>query len=116
MLLQESIHLFLQFRGQGVTAREDALQEAEVHPIQGIGAEQRLKQGGHAGDQVGFLLFQNFRIGFYVKLGHQNTSGPPDEGGVNANAQAEAMENGHDRQHLHPRHGGVAGGGNGLQA
>ena len=113
---QESVHFLLQFRGQGITAAENALQEAEVGLFQLVRPEQGFKQGGHAGDQLGLVLQQGVGVNADGELGHQNTGRAADEGGVDADAQTKTVEHGHDGQHLHTGHTAETGSGNGLQA
>ena len=114
---QEGIHLLLQLRGEAVAAGEDALQEAQIRLLQILRPQQRLEQGGHAGDQVGLLLHENIGVGLHAELGHQDAGAAGDEGRVDADAQAEAVEHGHDGEHLHAGNllHAEAGGGDGLQ-
>ena len=115
--LQEGVHLPLQLRGQAVAAGEDALQEAQVRPLQLVRPQQGFEQGGHAGDQIGLLLQQNFGVGVHIELGHQNAGAARHQRRVDADAQAEAVEHGHDGEHLHVGDlvHGKAGGGDGLK-
>ena len=117
VLPQESVHLLLQLRAQAVAAGEDALQEAQVRPLQVLRPQQRLKEGRHAGDQVGLLLHKGLGVDLDVELGDEDAGAAGHQGGVNADAQAEAMEHRHDGKHLHIGDllHGEAGGGNGLQ-
>ena len=114
---KECIHLLLELGAQAVAAGEDALEEAQVHALQLGSPEQGLEQGGHAGDQVGLLLHQHIGVGIHAELGHQDAGGAANQGGVDADAQTEAMEHGHHGEHLHPGDflHGEAGGGDGLQ-
>ena len=107
---QECIHLVLELNGQGVAAGEYALQLAKVQIPCLFQPQQRLIQGGDAGDIVGLMLFQQLGIAFRRKLRHQNTGGTVDEYRVDADAQTKAVENGHDGQHLVPLYQAVARG------
>ena len=115
MLLQEGIHLLFQLLGQTVAAGENALQEAQILPLQILGPQQRFKKGGDTGDDVGLLLDEGFGVGFDAELRNQDAGGTADESGVDADAQTEAVEYGHNGEHFHPRHAAEAGGGDGLQ-
>ena len=115
VFFQEGIHLLFQLLGQTVAAGEDALQEAQVLTPQVLCPEQCFKERGDAGDDVGLFLDQGLGVGFDVELGNEDAGGTTDESSVDADAQTEAMENRHDREHFHPHDTSKAGGGDGLQ-
>ena len=91
------------------------LRKLRVGSLQIVGPEQRLKEGGHAGDDVGLFLLEQLGVGLHVELGHQNAAGAAHQGRVDADAQTEAVEDRHDREHFQAVDGGEAAGGNGLQ-
>ena len=62
------------------------------------------------------MLEEGVGVDLHGKLGHQNAGGAADEGGVDADAETEAVEYRHDGQHLHAVYASEAGGGDGLQA
>ena len=117
MFVEEGVHLLFQLRGQAVAAGEDAPEEAEIRVFQVLRPEQGLEQGGHTGNQVGLLLHQGMRIGLHIELGNEHAGAPGNQRGMDADAQAEAVEHGHDGEHLHIGDflHGEAGGGDGLK-
>lgn len=62
VLLQESIYLLLQFRGQAVAAGENTLQEAQVRILQAVRPQKSFKQRRHAGNQLRLLLDEDVGI------------------------------------------------------
>ena len=114
--LEEVVDLLLELNRQAVAAAEHALEAAEVRAFQLVRAQQRLKERRNAGDDVGLLLDEKLCIRRDVELRHQNAARAANQRGVNADAQTEAVEHGHDGEHLEPVDGGKTGRGNGLQA
>ena len=105
---QELVDLLLELDGHAVAAGEDALQAAEVGVFELFGAQKGLKQGRDAGDDVRLLLDEQVGVGIDVELRDEDAARAADEGGMDADAEAEAVEHGHDGEHLQPA-GGTAG-------
>ena len=97
---QELIEPLFEFDGKAVAAREHTLEEAEIRPIHGGDAQQRLVQGGNAGDEVALVLEDKLGVALGGEAGHQHAAPALRKHGMDGNAQAEAMEHGHDCQHL----------------
>ena len=114
--LEEIVDLFLQLDGHAVAAGEHALEAAEIRVFELFSPQQRLKQRRDAGDDIGLLLDEKLCVGVDIELRDEDAACAADEGGVDADAEAEAMEHGHDGEHLHAVDGREARGGNGLEA
>ena len=78
-------------------------------------AQQRLKERGHAVDEVRMLFLQQLGIALDGEGGHKNAARAADKGGVDADAETEAVEDRHDREHFQPLEAGIATGRKGLQ-
>ena len=114
--LEEIVDLFLQLDGHTVTAGEHALEAAEVCVFKLFCAQQRLKQRRDAGDDIGLLFDEQLGVGIDVELRNKDAARAANQGGMDADAEAEAVEHGHDGEHLQPVDGREAGGSDGLQA
>jgi len=114
--VQKIVHLFLELDREAVAAAEHALQAAEIGVLQFFRAQQRLEERRHAGDDVGLLFDEQVRVGLDVEARDENAARAADERGMDADAESEAVEHGHDGEHLEPRDGGEAAGRDGLQA
>ena len=101
--LEEIVDLFLQLDRHAVAAAEHALEAAEVCVFKLVRAQQRLKQRRDAGDDVGLLLDEQLGIGIDVELRDKDAACAANQGGMDADAETEAVEHGHDGEHLHAR-------------
>ena len=112
---QEGVDLVLQLHGQGVAAGEYAHEERHVELFQPGRAQQSLEQRRHAGDEVRVLFAQQVGIGPDVEIRHEDAAGSADERRVDADAEAEAVEHGHDGEHRAAADAFIAAGCDGLQ-
>ena len=115
MRAQEGVDLVLQLHGQGVAAGEYAHEERHVELFQPGRAQQSLEQRRHAGDEVRVLFAQQVGIGPDVEIRHEDAAGSADERRVDADAEAEAVEHGHDGEHRAAADAFIAAGCDGLQ-
>ena len=113
---QESVDLLFQLDGEAVAAAEDTLEAGEVGVFEFVGTEQRLEERRHAGDDVRLLFDEQVGIGVDVELRDKDAACAADEGRMDADAKAEAMEDRHDGEHLHAVDRREAGGRDGLKA
>ena len=100
VILQEGVDALLQLHRQGIAAGEHALQAGEVQIVQAVQTQERLVQRGYACNEVRLVLAQQLRIGLGREARHQHAAAAVDQHGVDAHAQAEAVEHGHDGEHL----------------
>ena len=100
VILQEGVDALLQLDRQGIAAGEHALETTQIQIVQAVQTQQRLVQRGHAGNEVRLVLAQQLRVGLGREARHQHAAAAVDQHGVDAHAQAEAVEHGHDGQHL----------------
>ena len=100
VVIEELVELFLQFHRQGVSAREHALQTAEISAIHRGQAQQRLVQGGNTGNEIAAMLDDQLGIAFGGKAGHQNAPPALGQHGMDADTQTETVEQGHGGQHF----------------
>ena len=114
--LQEFINLLFQLDGKAVAAAEHALEAAEVGIFQLLRAQQRFKQRRDARNDVRLLFDEQIGVGLDVELRDEDAARAANQGGVDADAEAEAVEHRHDGEHLHAVDGCKAGGRDGLEA
>ena len=100
VVVEELVKALLQLNGQTVTAGEHTLQAAEVGPLDLLDPQQRLEQGGDAGDEIGLVLLDELGVALRGEAGDQDAVAAVGHHGVDGHAQSEAVEHGHDGQHL----------------
>ena len=100
VIKEELVEPLLQFHGQAVAAGVDALQANEIRVFHFGQPQQRLIQGGDAGNQVAAVLHQHLGIAARGEPGHQDAAAAADQHGVDGHAQTEAMEHRHHCQHF----------------
>ena len=100
MVVEELVKALLQLNGQTVTAGEHTLQAAEVGAFNLLDPQQRLEQGGDAGDEIGLVLLDELGVALRGEAGDQDAVAAVGHHGVDGHAQSEAVEHGHDGQHL----------------
>ena len=110
VLPEEGIHLVFQLHAQGVAAGENTPQAAQIQLLGILHPKQCLVQRGNAGNAVGLVFAEHLAVGLDTELGHQNHPNAPVEHGVDADTQAEAVENGHDGKAAEARLDTVTGG------
>ena len=100
VVIEELVELLLELNGEAVAAGEDALQAAEVRAVHAGQAQQGLVEGGDAGDEVALVLGDELGVALGGEAGHQDAAPALGEHGVDAHAQAEAVEERHGGEHL----------------
>ena len=98
--VEEFIQLLLQLDRQAVAAGEHALERAEVRALHARQAQQRLVERGHARDEVAVILGDELRVALGGKARHEDAAPALREHGVDAHAEAEAVEQRHGGEHL----------------
>ena len=96
---QELVKPLFQLDGKAVAAGEHALEEAQISALHRGQTQQGFVQGGYAGNKVAPVLQQQLGIALRGKAGHQHTPSALRKHRMNGNAQSEAVEHRHDRQH-----------------
>lgn len=114
VLRQKPVDAALQLDGERIAAAENALQEGEPDVLQTRRAQQRLEQRRHAGDEARALFAQQVGVESYAEARHENAARTADERRVNADAEAEAVEHRHDREHRAAQQRPAAAGGDRL--
>ena len=98
--VEELIQLLLQLDRQAVAAGEHALERAEVRALHARQTQQRLVERGHARDEVAVILGDELRVALGSKARHEDAAPALREHGVDAHAEAEAVEERHGGEHL----------------
>ena len=98
--VEELIQLLLQLDRQAVSAGEHALERAEVRALHARQTQQRLVERGHARDEVAVILGDELCIALGGKARHEDAAPALREHGVDAHAEAEAVEERHGGEHL----------------
>ena len=99
VVIEELVEFLFQLNGQAVAAGEHALEAGEVGIAHAGQAQQRLVQGGHARNKVALILHDLLGVAFGGEAGDEDATSAAGQHGVHAHAQAEAVEQGHGRQH-----------------
>ena len=61
--------------------------------------QERFKDGGHAGNEIGTLLYQHSAVAFGIEGRHQDAGRTVDQHRVDVDAEAETVKHRHTAQH-----------------
>ena len=100
VIIEKPVELLLELYRQGIAAGEHALETAQIGVVHIWQPQQRLIQRGHARNEIAAVLGDKPGIALRREARHQHAAPAVREHGVDAHAEAEAVEQRHGREHL----------------